>query len=96
MKRRNLAKTFREYAEYRYPGYAGEAVPCDNCGRVIRTLKFENVSHRVKRSRDKSKAHDFGNLDILCGPMDFVGGKDESCHSRYERGEIKLKDQKLK
>ena len=89
-KRRNLANTFREYVQYRYPGYQGESVPCDNCGRMISTLKFENVSHRVKRSRDKSKAHDFDNLDILCGPLDHFGSKDQSCHTRYERGEIEL------
>ena len=90
MKRRNLAKTFREYVQYRYPGYQGEAVPCDNCVRSISTLKFENVSHRVKRSQSRELAHEFSNLDILCGPTDFMGYKDESCHTRYERGEIEL------
>ena len=82
----------RDYILYRYPGYSGESVKCDWCDKIIQTLKFENVSHRVKRSRSKKLVHDFSNLDILCGPTDYWGEKDTSCHTRYEINEISVPD----
>ena len=85
MKKKSLAKTMREYAEWRFPGYSGGPVQCDRCGRLIKTLKYENISHRVSRSRDKKLAHSYNNLEILCGPTDFYGKKDDSCHTRHEQ-----------
>lgn len=83
--KRNLAKTMREYVKERYPGTSGKNIPCDNCGKVIKTIKFENVSHIEGRGAAPAKAHDFENLEILCGPTDYWGEKDTSCHTLWER-----------
>lgn len=92
----NMAKVFREYVNYRYPGYAGEPVSCDNCGMRIHTLKFENISHIEPKSLAKHKEQDFDNLEILCGPTDFWGKVDNSCHTLWERNEYEKFKQKSK
>lgn len=85
---RNLAKTMREFVREKYPGYSGQAVQCTNCGKRIKTIKFENVSHIEGRGAQPGKAHDFNNMEILCGPTDYFGEVDNSCHTLWERNDI--------
>lgn len=95
--RKNMADIFREYVLFRYPGYIGQSVECDNCGMKIKTLKFENISHIEPKSLAPSKAHDFDNFEILCGPTDYWGKVDTSCHTLHERNfydEFKKKTKK--
>lgn len=92
----NMAEVFREYVQYRYPGYAGEPVPCDNCEMIIHTIKFENVSHIEPKSLSKHKEEDFENLEILCGPTDYWGKVDRSCHTLWERNDFESFNQKTK
>lgn len=86
--RKNMAKIFREYILFRYPGYDGRPVPCDNCKMKISTIKAENISHIEPKSLNPKRSDDFQNLEILCGPMDYYGKKDESCHTLWERNEF--------
>lgn len=93
---KNLAKTMRDFVHQVYPGYNGQAVTCSNCGHKIKTLKYENISHIEPRSLAPGKAHDFENMEILCGPTDYWGQKDESCHTLWERGQLDKFKQKGK
>lgn len=75
------AGSMKEYVNHRYPGYKSGPVPCDNCGKMIDVLRFENVSHVLSRGARPDLAHDFNNLEILCGPNQFVSVVDKSCHT---------------
>ena len=95
--KRNMADIMRKFVESKYPNYSGQPVPCSNCGRIIQTLKFENVSHIEPKSLAPDKAEDPENLEILCGPTDYFGEIDKSCHTLWERNnyqEFKKKRQK--
>lgn len=63
-------------------------VPCSNCGKLIREMKFENVSHKKTRGSRPDLAEDHDNMEILCSFTDYLGTdavKDESCHTLWER-----------
>jgi len=66
----------------------GRAIRCGNCGLKIREIKFENISHRETRGSHPEKSFDQENMDFLCGPTDYWGKKDTSCHTLWERGKI--------
>lgn len=84
-KRKNMAQFMREFVQKIYPGYSGESVRCKNCGKRIKTMKYENVSHKDPKSTHPEKAFDVENLEILCGPTDYMGEVDNSCHTLWER-----------
>lgn len=75
------AGTMKEYVQFRYPGYKSGPVLCDNCGCRIDNLRYENISHVLSRGSRPDLAHDFNNLEIICGPNQFIGSIDKSCHT---------------
>lgn len=81
----NMAELFRRYVEQRYPGYNGYSVECDNCGKLINELKFENISHTKGKGAHPDLACNPVNLKILCAALDYWGEKDNSCHTLWER-----------
>lgn len=95
-KRPNMAEFMRDFVKEIYPGYSGESVRCWNCGKRIKTLKYENISHRDPKSTHPEKALDVENLDILCGPTDYFGELDNSCHTLWERNRYEDFHQKRK
>lgn len=82
-RKKNLAAAMRAFVEARFP-HGIDRVECDNCGMEIRELKFENISHIRGRGVRPDLREDPDNLRILCGPMDYWGRKDESCHTLYD------------
>lgn len=85
---KSVAKVMREYVQWRYPGTDGRNIPCDNCKGIIREIKYENVSHIKGRGAHPGEARDFENFEILCGPTDFWGTVDRSCHTLWEHGRV--------
>lgn len=67
----------------------GRLVRCGHCGKRIQEIKYENISHRQSRSVAPEKRTSLENLDFLCGPMDYWGQVDKSCHTLWGQNRIK-------
>ena len=88
------AGSMKEYIQYRYPGYVSGPVPCDNCGKMIDIIRFENVSHIKSRATRPDLMHDFENMELICGPNQYQGKVDDSCHTNWHNNKKRYLEKK--
>lgn len=92
-KAKNMAQHMRAYAIARYSENTRQ-VPCDNCGMLIRELKFENIAHIERRNNRPELRTDPENFITLCGPTDYFGKVDRSCHTLFDTGKMEAFNKK--
>lgn len=76
---RNVAEQYRRESIRKY----GRVV-CSNCGREIKSITYDNVAHLRGRGVEKALKFEPENMSILCGPTDYWGEVDRSCHTLYD------------